>query len=171
MASREVRFEAYLPPKSVGRQLAAILSLFEVDRLGLTCQGLFSVGRTCCGGSCKENDVDPSALTVDGARLVATDVAFDGGLVHVIDTVMLPELRSIEQLVAQDDRFTTLRAAIAAAGLGAPYGNSSGIGVKRENASNIREKSLFTSPDKQSVRSLAKSGNWSVMVLKLTFGS
>ena len=67
-------------------------------------------------------DIDPSALTVDGARLVATDVAFDGGLVHVIDSVMLPETRSIEEIVAADDRFATLRAAIGAAGLGPQLG-------------------------------------------------
>ncbi|MCE2880965.1 MAG: CIA30 family protein [Planctomycetaceae bacterium] len=67
-------------------------------------------------------EIDPAALTVDGARLVATDVAFDGGLVHVIDGVMLPELRSIEEIVAKDDRFSTLRAAIDAAGLGPQLG-------------------------------------------------
>jgi len=67
-------------------------------------------------------DIDPTALTVDGARLVATDVAFDGGLVHVIDTVMVPELRSIQTIVAEDARFTTLRAAIDAAGLGPQLG-------------------------------------------------
>ena len=68
-------------------------------------------------------DIDPAALTVDGARLVATDVAFDGGLVHVIDAVMLPERRSIEQIVAEDERFTTLRAAIEAAGIGSQLGS------------------------------------------------
>jgi monofunctional biosynthetic peptidoglycan transglycosylase len=67
-------------------------------------------------------EIDAAALTVDGARLVATDVAFDGGLVHVIDGVMLPELRSIEEIVAKDDRFSTLRAAIDAAGLGPQLG-------------------------------------------------
>ena len=67
-------------------------------------------------------EVDPAALTVDGARLVATHVAFDGGLVHVIDSVMVPELRSIEEIVAQDERFATLRAAIGAAGLGPQLG-------------------------------------------------
>jgi uncharacterized surface protein with fasciclin (FAS1) repeats len=66
--------------------------------------------------------VDPASLTIDGARLVATDVAFDGGLVHVIDAVMLPELRSIEQIVAEDARFETLRAAIQAADLGSALG-------------------------------------------------
>jgi uncharacterized surface protein with fasciclin (FAS1) repeats len=67
-------------------------------------------------------DIDPSALTIDGSRLVATDVAFDGGLVHVIDGVMLPELRSIEQIIAEDDRVATLRAAIGAAGIGSQLG-------------------------------------------------
>ena len=67
-------------------------------------------------------EIDPTALSIDGARLVATDVAFDGGLVHVIDGVMLPELRSIEEIVAKDDRFATLRAAIDAAGLGPQLG-------------------------------------------------
>ena len=67
--------------------------------------------------------IDAAGLTVDGARFVATDVAFDGGLVHVIDAVMLPELRSIEQIVAEDDRLATLRAAIGAAGLGPQLGS------------------------------------------------
>jgi uncharacterized surface protein with fasciclin (FAS1) repeats len=67
-------------------------------------------------------EVDPAALTIDGARLVATDVAFDGGLVHVIDAVMVPELRSIEEIVAEDARFETLRAAIKAAELGSALG-------------------------------------------------
>jgi uncharacterized surface protein with fasciclin (FAS1) repeats len=67
-------------------------------------------------------EVDPTALTIDGARLVATDVAFDGGLVHVIDAVMMPELRSIEEIIAQDARFETLRAAIEAADLGSALG-------------------------------------------------
>jgi uncharacterized surface protein with fasciclin (FAS1) repeats len=67
-------------------------------------------------------DIDPASLTIDGARLVATDVAFDGGLVHVIDAVMVPELRSIEEIVAEDARFETLRAAIRAAELGSLLG-------------------------------------------------
>jgi uncharacterized surface protein with fasciclin (FAS1) repeats len=67
-------------------------------------------------------EVDPASLTIDGARLIATDVAFDGGLVHVIDAVMVPELRSIEQILAEDARFETLRAAIQAADLGSLLG-------------------------------------------------
>ena len=69
-------------------------------------------------------DIDPATLTIDKAHLVAVDVAFDGGLVHVIDTVMVPELRTIEELVTNDERLSTLRAAIEAAELGAQLGKA-----------------------------------------------
>ena len=69
-------------------------------------------------------DIDPATLTIDNARLVATDVTFDGGLVHVIDAVMVPELRTIEEIVTADTRFTTLRTAIETAGLGPQLGKS-----------------------------------------------
>jgi uncharacterized surface protein with fasciclin (FAS1) repeats len=69
-------------------------------------------------------DIDPAALTVDNAHLVATDVTFDGGLVHVIDAVMVPELRTIEEVVTAEPRFATLRTAIETAGLGVQLGKS-----------------------------------------------
>jgi uncharacterized surface protein with fasciclin (FAS1) repeats len=69
-------------------------------------------------------DIDPAALTIDTAHLVATDVTFDGGLVHVIDAVMVPELRTIEEVVTAEPRFATLRTAIEAAGLGVQLGKS-----------------------------------------------
>ena len=69
-------------------------------------------------------DIDPAALTIDSAHLVATDVTFDGGLVHVIDAVMVPELRTIEEVVTAEPRFATLRTAIEAAGLGVQLGKS-----------------------------------------------
>lgn len=69
-------------------------------------------------------DIDPATLTIDNARLVATDVTFDGGLVHVIDAVMVPELRTIEEIVTADTRFTTLRTAIETAGLGPQLGKA-----------------------------------------------
>jgi uncharacterized surface protein with fasciclin (FAS1) repeats len=34
--------------------------------------------------------VDGGQVTVDGARVVATDVAAGNGVIHVIDTVVLP---------------------------------------------------------------------------------
>ncbi len=69
-------------------------------------------------------DIDPAALTIDSAHLIATDVTFDGGLVHVIDAVMVPELRTIEEVVTAEPRFATLRTAIEAASLGVQLGKS-----------------------------------------------
>ena len=69
-------------------------------------------------------EIDPATLTIDKAHLVATDVTFDGGLVHVIDAVMVPELRTIEEIVTADTRFATLRTAIETAGLGVQLGKA-----------------------------------------------
>jgi uncharacterized surface protein with fasciclin (FAS1) repeats len=35
--------------------------------------------------------VSGSTVTIDGATITATDVAASNGVIHVIDTVMLPE--------------------------------------------------------------------------------
>ncbi len=63
--------------------------------------------------------VDADALTVGAAKILAADVAFDGGLVHVVDAVILPELRSITELLSTQVNLSTLRTAVEAAGLGA----------------------------------------------------
>jgi uncharacterized surface protein with fasciclin (FAS1) repeats len=61
--------------------------------------------------------VDFARQQVGGASFVATDVPFDGGLVHVIDKVLLPESRSIVELAVASDQLKTLVAAVKAAGL------------------------------------------------------
>ena len=66
------------------------------------------------------------AITIGGARLLTADVEFDGGIVHVIDKVLLPASRSIGAIAADTPRLTTLTAAIAAAGLGEQLSDESG---------------------------------------------
>ena len=66
--------------------------------------------------------VDAEALSVAGAKIVAADVAFDGGVVHVVDAVLMPELRSLTELLAAQPNLSTLRTAVEAAGLGAQLG-------------------------------------------------
>lgn len=61
--------------------------------------------------------VDSDALTVAGATLIKTDVPFSRGVVHVIDRVMIPELRSIAEVAASEPRLSTLLKAVKAAGL------------------------------------------------------
>ncbi len=63
--------------------------------------------------------IDAEALAVGGSKIVAADVAFDSGLVHVIDAVLMPELRSLTEMLAAQPKLSTLRTAVEAAGLGA----------------------------------------------------
>ncbi len=67
--------------------------------------------------------VDPETLTMAGASLLKTDIAFDRGIVYVIDRVMIPETRSVAEIVGQDPRLATLLKAVAAAGLAAQLGS------------------------------------------------
>lgn len=66
--------------------------------------------------------IDRDGLTIAGASFVKTDVPFDGGIVYVIDRVMMPETRPIAEIVSQDPRLSTLLKAVTAAGLAAQLG-------------------------------------------------
>lgn len=61
-------------------------------------------------------------ITINGAGLVAVDVVASNGVIHVIDSVILPEDRDLPTLVtdfatAETPEFSTLLTAVAAAGL------------------------------------------------------
>lgn len=70
--------------------------------------------------------VDDLAQSIGGAGIVATDVPFDGGVVHVIDAVLMPETRSITQLAVETDELQTLVAAVKAAGIASQFGAANG---------------------------------------------
>ena len=53
---------------------------------------------------------------INDAQVVITDIEADNGVIHVIDTVLLPPKDIVDTAVA-DGRFTTLVAAVQAAGL------------------------------------------------------
>ena len=55
-------------------------------------------------------------VMVDGAEVVVADIVCSNGVIHVIDAVMLPKGNIVETALA-DGRFTTLVAAVQAAGL------------------------------------------------------
>jgi transforming growth factor-beta-induced protein len=57
------------------------------------------------------------SLVIGGARVLATDVAFDGGLVHVIDGVLIPETRTIAEVAAGVEDLSTLVSLVRQAGL------------------------------------------------------
>ena len=79
--------------------------------------------------------VDGEVVLNDSAKVVITDIAASNGIIHVIDAVLLPpsvteaadedamaeeammDAKSIAEIAAEDGRFTTLVAALDAAGL------------------------------------------------------
>ena len=61
--------------------------------------------------------VDGANVTVDGAKVVKTDIGCSNGVIHVIDTVILPVDGTIVDVAAKNGSFNTLVAAVKAAGL------------------------------------------------------
>jgi len=61
--------------------------------------------------------VNNGTVMVDGAKVVTADVNATNGVIHVIDTVILPEQRDIVAVAQSAGSFETLAAALEAAGL------------------------------------------------------
>lgn len=60
---------------------------------------------------------EEAALTVDGAKIVATDIECSNGTIHVIDSVILPAADNIPAVAEKAGMFNTLLAAVGAADL------------------------------------------------------
>ena len=56
-------------------------------------------------------------LSVGNANVTVTDIQCSNGVIHVIDTVLLPKLESIPSTAKAAGKFNTLLAAVGAAGL------------------------------------------------------
>lgn len=61
--------------------------------------------------------VEDGSVFINGAEVIITDIETSNGVIHVIDAVILPESRNIVEIAVEDGRFTTLVAAVEAAGL------------------------------------------------------
>ena len=61
--------------------------------------------------------VNDGKVMIDNAQVIITDIETSNGVIHVIDAVILPEARDIVDIAVEDGRFTTLVAAVQAAGL------------------------------------------------------
>ena len=61
--------------------------------------------------------VEDGKVMIDNAQVIITDIEAANGVIHVIDAVILPESRDIVDIAVEDGRFTTLVAAVQAAGL------------------------------------------------------
>ena len=62
-------------------------------------------------------DVTDGQVRIDGATVTAADVGAKNGVVHVIDTVLIPNDKDIVETALADGRFGTLATALTTAGL------------------------------------------------------
>lgn len=62
-------------------------------------------------------EVTSQGVFLDGARIFLTDVICSNGVIHVLNDVMLPELRNLVEIATETPGFSILAAAVSAAGL------------------------------------------------------
>jgi uncharacterized surface protein with fasciclin (FAS1) repeats len=74
-------------------------------------------GATTLNGQQVDISVDGSTVTVDNATVVKTDIECSNGIIHVIDSVILPASDDIPTTAAAAGSFKTLLAAVQAADL------------------------------------------------------
>ena len=116
---------ARLPAGTVDALLADIPALAEIllyhvvsgNVLAADVVGLDSA--TTLQGDSVNITVDGNSVLINDARVIITDIRAANGIIHVIDSVLLPpqKVGSIVDIAAEDDRFQTLGAALGAAGL------------------------------------------------------
>lgn len=74
-------------------------------------------GATTVNGQRADIKVDGDTVMVDGAKVVKTDIACSNGVIHVIDSVILPADKNLVEVAKGAGTFKTLLAAAEAAGL------------------------------------------------------
>jgi transforming growth factor-beta-induced protein len=107
--------EALLQPENL-QKLSDIL-LYHVAPGKLMAEEVASMEEieTVLGPTLKVK-VDMGNVYVNDAQIILTDIEASNGIIHVIDAVLLPPADIVDTAIA-DDRFTTLVAALEAAGL------------------------------------------------------
>jgi len=62
--------------------------------------------------------------TIDGAKIIETDIPCANGIIHVIDSVILPAEKSLLELIQNQKRFSTLTRLLKETGLDLPLASS-----------------------------------------------
>lgn len=108
--------ETLLKPENKG-SLAGILTYHVVSGKVLAKQVVGLKGAKTVNGQRVDIKVEGSTVMVDGAKVVTTDIVCDNGVIHIIDSVILPADKNIPETAAAAGTFKTLLAAAKAGGL------------------------------------------------------
>ena len=98
-------------------QLTAVLTYHVVAGQVAAKQGVELKGAKTLNGQRVNIAVVDGKVSVDKARVVKTDILCSNGIIHVIDSVILPASDNIVETAAKAGAFKTLLAAAKAAGL------------------------------------------------------
>lgn len=105
-----------LKPENKGL-LTGILTYHVVPGKVMAKQVVGLKGAKTVNGQRVDIRVDGSTVKLDGATVVTTDIVCDNGVIHVIDSVILPADKTIPATAQAAGKFNTLLAAATAAGL------------------------------------------------------
>jgi len=108
--------ESLLKPENKAK-LAAILTYHVVSGKVMAADVVKVKGAVSLNGQRIDVKVAGGAVSVDSSKVVKTDIACSNGVIHVIDTVMMPATDSIPAVADKAGKFKTLLAAVKAAGL------------------------------------------------------
>lgn len=108
--------ETLLKPENK-EQLAAVLTYHVVSGKVCADQVTSLTGAKTLNGQRIDIATDESKVSVDGANVVQADICCTNGVIHVIDSVILPSGDTIAATAQKAGKFQTLLAAVEAAGL------------------------------------------------------
>ena len=98
-------------------QLVGILTYHVVPGQVMAADVVKVKGTVSLNGQRIDVNVSDAGVKVDAANVVKTDIACTNGVIHVIDSVILPASKDIRTTAAEAGQFGTLVAAAKAAGL------------------------------------------------------
>jgi len=108
--------ETLLKPENKAK-LTAILTYHVVPGNVMAADVVKLTNAITLSGQRVDVKVKGSDVMIDGAKVTKTDIACSNGVIHVIDTVMMPASKDLVDTAAEAGSFSTLLAAAKAAGL------------------------------------------------------
>lgn len=98
-------------------KLTAILTYHVVSGKVMAADVVKVKGAVSLNGQRIDVAVADGSVSVDKSKVVATDIACSNGVIHIIDTVLMPATENIPAVATKAGSFKTLLAAVKAAGL------------------------------------------------------
>lgn len=108
--------ETLLKPENKAK-LASILTFHVVKGKVLAADVVKIKGAETLNGQRVDVKVDGSTVSIDSSKVVTADIACSNGVIHVIDSVLMPVTENIPAVADKAGKFKTLLKAVKEAGL------------------------------------------------------